>query len=166
MRFLRVLMLCGFLVGALVSQAIAMGDAGFVQDALIGRQAADFTLPTVKGETFNFEQYRGGKKAIILFWTTWCPHCRVALKQLSAVREAIEAKGIVLVIVSVGEAKISVEDYLANHQYDFDVVLDRAGTLNDPYQIIGVPSLIYVSANGVIKSVEHSFSEQFEEILK
>ena len=166
MKFLRVLMLCGFLVGAIVSQAIAMGDVGFVQDTLVGRQAADFTLTTVKGGKFNFEQYRGGKKAIIFFWTTWCPHCRVALKKLSVVRKEIEAKGIALVIVSIGEAKGAVENYLANHQYDFDVVLDQAGTLNDPYQIIGVPSLIYVGANGAIKSVEHVFSEDFEERFK
>jgi peroxiredoxin len=159
-------MLCGFLAGAIVSQAIAMGDVGFVQDTLVGKQAADFTLTTVKGEKFNFEQYRGGKKAIILFWTTWCPHCREALKHLDAKRKAIEAKGIAVVFVSVGESKRAVESYLLTHQYDFDVVLDQEQSLDEPYQIIGVPSLIYVGANGVIQSVEHSFSEQFEENFK
>jgi peroxiredoxin len=166
MRALRILVLCGLLVSAAVSQAIAMGDVGFVQDTLIGKQAADFTLATVKGDKFNFEQYRGGRKAIILFWTTWCPHCRVALKQLGAVRKEIEARGIALVIVSIDEARGVVENYLARHQYDFDVVLDQAGTLNDPYQIIGVPTLVYVDAEGKIKSVEHSFSGDFEESFK
>ena len=166
MRALRVFMLCGFLLSASVSQAIAMGDAGFVQNTLIGKQAADFTLTTVRGEKFNFAQYRGGKKAIIFFWATWCPHCRVALKEINAARKEIEAKGIALVFVSAGESKGVVENYLSKYRYDFDVVLDQAQTLDAPYQIIGIPTLFYVDADGTIKSMDHGFSGEFEENFK
>lgn len=165
MKGLMILMMCVFWCG-LASPVIAMGDVGFMQETLAGAKAQDFTLNTVKDKKINFEQYRAGKNAILFFWATWCPHCRDALKEINAMRQQIESKGIALVFISIGESKGTVENYLSNHQYDFDVALDQTQSLDGPYQIIGVPTIVYVGQDGTIKSVEHSFSGNFEEKFK
>ena len=166
MRSLKVLFLIGLVLVGGTSSVLAMGDAGFVHDTTSGKRAADFTLTTVKNEKFNFTQYRAGKKAIIFFWATWCPHCREALKEINAMRAEIAANGIVLVFVSVGESREAVANYLADHQYDFDVALDEKQSLDEAYQIVGVPTLVFVDEKGMIKSVDHGFSNSYQEQFK
>lgn len=162
MRRISVLIMGIFFLIAMPSPAKAMADFGFMQDSLEGKQAADFTLPTVHGQNVNLAQYSGGSKTIIFFWATWCPHCREALKKISLMHAEIEAKGITLILVSIGESKEMVKNYLNTNQYQFDVVLDQNQSLSDSYQIQGIPTIFYLDENRKIKSIEHLFSGDYE----
>ena len=166
MRLWRALILGGMLSLAGVSAALAMGNTGFVQDTLIGKPATDFTLDTVKGNKVNLTEYRAGKKAIIFFWATWCPHCREELKRVDDLREKFAAQGIRIILISLGEDKGTVQEYLARHHYDFDVLLDVDQTLEGPYHLIGVPTLFFVNEAGVIKLEDHAFPDNYEELFK
>ncbi len=166
MRSFKVLVFIGLLLVAGASMAFAMGDSGVIQQTLIGKPAADFTLNTVQGNKVNMTEYRGGKKAVIFFWATWCPHCRVELKRLGGLRDELAAKGIQMIVVSLGEDKNTVQDYLERHHYDFDVLLDEDQSLEDSYQLMGVPTLFFINEKGVIKFVDHSFLDNYEEVFK
>ena len=79
--FLRGVVLLTALV--LLTPSLARGQFLFFQNPNVGKAAPDFTLATLDGDEVNMTQYREGKRAIIFFWATWCPHCRVALKELN-----------------------------------------------------------------------------------
>lgn len=144
----------------------AMGDAGFVQQTLTGKKAQDFTLQTVRDQSITLSKHIKGKRAILLFWTTWCPHCRVAVKEINAMSDKIAAHNIAVIFISVGEPVATIIRYLENNRYDFDVALDSDQSVSDSYRLMGVPTLVYIDEEGTIKSVENQFSSDFEAVFK
>src|ERR1041384_8209766 len=115
MRSLKILIFVGLVLVAGVSMSWAMGNPGFIPTTNAGKLAADFTLPTVQGKTANMTQLRHGKKAVIFFWATWCPHCREELQRVNDLRQEIASKGIQMIFISLGEEKKTVQDYLERH---------------------------------------------------
>ena len=142
----------------------AMGQAplSFQQNStLVGQSVIDIALPRLSGTPSNFTQAREGKKAIVMFWATWCPHCHDALAQIHRQQAAIEAKNIKILLVDVGESKEEVAAYFKRYGYTFDSFLDEENALQEPYQIIGVPTMIYIDDKGVITNVMHELPENF-----
>lgn len=134
----------------------------FLQGRQMGRPAPDFTLATLKGEKVNMTKYRDGKKAIVFFWATWCPHCRVALKDLNRIYAEIEKKGIKLIVVDLAETKEEVAYYAKKNKLVVDVFLDTEGELAEPYGIIGVPTFYFIDEAGAIRAIEHSLPKDLE----
>lgn len=135
-------------------------------EPLIGKQAPEFTLARLKGEASNFTNARAGKKAVIIFWATWCPHCHEELARLSKTIGEIEQKGIKILLVDVGETKEEVKAYFDNKGYDFNSFLDEENALQEPYAIVGVPTVVFVNEQGIVKSVLHDFPDDFEMYFK
>jgi peroxiredoxin len=161
MRFVRILSLSVMLAAAGVSLSFAMGSPGFINQTSVGKPAADFTLDTLKDKNVNFTKYRNGQKAIIFFWATWCPHCRVELKRLNEMQDEFSSKGIKVVLVSVGEDRETVQSYMGRHQYSFDVFLDEDQALEGSYQLVGVPTLFFVNESGTVKYVDHALPDDY-----
>lgn len=166
MKNLIGLVLVALLAAGNMTAVWAMGDAGFVQQTLVGKKAQDFTLRTVRDQKINLAKHTQGKKAIVVFWATWCPHCRVAVQEISAKGKDIAANNIAVVFVSVGEPAQTVGRYLEQHGYDFDVALDEDQGVSDAYRLIGVPTLVYIDEQGNIRSVEYQFSADYNERFK
>ena len=142
-----------------------MGQApmGGSDDSLIGKVAYDVTLPSALGGQQSLSQARNGKKAILFFWATWCPHCHDELMRMDKVLDGITAEGIKIVLISEGEAKADVAAYLKNNNVRLDSLLDEDTVLQDPYQLIGVPTLVFVDEKGIIRDVRHSLPDSYEQ---
>jgi peroxiredoxin len=131
----------------------------FQEDTLVGKVAPDFNLPTLKKESVSFTEFRGGKNAILFFWATWCPHCREQLKVLSAKQEEIRKSGIQIILVDMGETAEVAGAYLKKQKIDFDAFIDEQETTGSLYELVGVPTLIFVSSDGNVKMVDHALPE-------
>ena len=126
----------------------AMGGPLVTTDnRLVGKAAPDFTLPTLAGKKTHFAEYRDGKKAIIFFWATWCPHCREALEEINHNRADFEKKDIRLVLVDIGETQREVRAHVAKHKMELNVFLDEASEVSGRYGIIGVPTFFFVNSS-------------------
>ena len=141
-----------------------MGQApmGGSDDSLIGKVAYDVTLPSALGGQQSLSQARNGKKAILFFWATWCPHCHDELMRMDKVLDGITAEGIKIVLISEGEAKADVAAYLKNNNVRLDSLLDEDNVLQDPYQLTGVPTLVFVDEKGMVRGVRHSLPDNYE----
>lgn len=157
--------LLAFLVTIPLGTTHASGQLFFMENPNIGQAAPDFTLDTLRSKNVNLTQYRDGKSAIVFFWATWCPHCRVALKELNKNSAQLTEKGIKLVLVDIGESAAEVKEHLERNKIDFDVFLDEESSLSEPYGIIGVPTFYFLDDKGVVKAVEHSIPDNYEDIL-
>lgn len=160
----RILLLI-FLIAMPLGTTHASGQLFFMENPNVGQVAPDFTLDTLKAKNVNLTKFRDGKSAIVFFWATWCPHCRTALKELNIKAAQFEGKGIKLVIIDIGESAGEVKAHLAKNKIDFDVFLDEESSLSEPYGIIGVPTFYFLDDQGVVKAVEHSIPDNYEEIL-
>jgi len=137
----------------------------FMQNPLVGQRAPDFTLKIYNGNKVNMTKLRDNKSAIIFFWATWCPHCREALQELNQNLKQFESKGIKIMLVDLGETEKAVRYYVERNKIGVTVFLDQDSSLAENYGIIGVPTFIFVDQRGIVKAVEHSLPDNYEEIL-
>ena len=161
---LRILLVLGLLFGA-SRPSWAAGQFFFMENEAIGKPAPDFTLPTVGGTATSFAQFRGNDKAIIFFWATWCPHCRRELGNLSQKKEELAGKGIKVALVDIGEDAAMVKQYLQKNKVEMTVFLDKDNAVAESYHLVGVPTFLFVDAQGIVRGLEYGLPENYEEIL-
>ncbi len=155
----------GFLVAALVM----LGHGGALaqeQSPLVGRKAPDFTLERVNGTSASLSQVIKDKKAIVFFFATWCPHCREQLKAIAGRKADIDRLGVVIVLVNVGESKDTAVKFLKERGITYDTFLDVNSFVSEVYQVAGIPTLVFIGADGKVRYVEYGLPDNYEEILK
>ncbi len=140
----------------------AMGQFFFMENEMVGKPAPDFTLPVVGGGQMNFTQLRGDKGAIILFWATWCPHCRRELNNLKIHQEVIEGNGTRIVLVDTGEDEETIQEYLQKNKIDMTVLMDKDSAVAENYHILGVPTFYLVDKTGIVREIQHGLPEDLK----
>ena len=165
MRFvLKNFMLTVVILGASYSCAYAMGNVPMsMSKEMSGKAASNFKLDTLTQQGVDMTEYRAGKKAVIFFWATWCPHCREQIKELNAQSEAILQKGIKILLVDVGEETQEAQAYSQRNKIKLDIFLDRDSSVADNYRVIGVPTFYFLDEKGMIVSTGHVLPENIEE---
>ena len=165
-KFGVVFLLAGaVLTAVLLRPSIARSQFFYMENEDIGKEAKDFTLKVVNGEKTSLKDYREGKRAIIFFWATWCPHCVKELQVLNAQKEEIAKKNIKLVLVDVGENESIVGNYLKKRNIEMSVFLDEDSAVSDEYGLIGVPTFYLVDEQGIVVDVKHSLPEDLETVF-
>src|SRR3569623_2285316 len=100
--------------------AWAMSSMPSYKNDLVGKPAIEFTLETTSSKSQTLTQARDGKKAMIVFWATWCPHCREELEVLRQKADELKKQGIQVVLVDVGETKEEAASYLKAQKIPFE----------------------------------------------
>ena len=137
----------------------------FMENEMIGKPVPDFTLKTLKEDKVNLAEYRKGKKTIIFFWATWCPHCREAMGKLNENSKELIKKDIKLVLIDQGEREKIVKNYIQKNNIEFDIFLDEEMSLMEPYGLIGVPTFFFINEEGIVKDVKHILPENYQDIF-
>jgi len=153
------------LLAVAVQAPQAMGQFFAIRNSLIGEKAPDFTLDTLRRSNVNFSKFRKDDPTIVFFWATWCPHCRTQLKALSEKIPVLEKKGIKIVLVDLEEKARHIRRYLENNRLDIDVFLDSDADIAMKYNVIGVPTFVFIDKSGMVRAVEHFLPENFQEML-
>lgn len=129
--------------------------------------APGFSLQDVKSEkTYSLSDYKGKQAVILFFWTTWCPFCRREIRTLNSNYQKLAADGVEVLAINSREAKGTVENFLRGQTFDFKVLLDSDAKATDEYDIVGVPTYIFVDKEGLVVFKDHYFPEdKYKELL-
>jgi len=167
MRGYKNIFLCLVIISFFLFMPAAQSTGQFfvMENPLVGQPAPDFTLNTTEGKPLNLTKYRDGKSAIIFFWATWCPHCFDQMQELKAKKREFEEKNISLVLIDLGEDGTAVKAYLKKNEIPYNVFLDEKNTTFDSYQLIGVPTFVFIDASGTVQAVEHFLPPNYAELL-
>jgi len=133
---------------------------GFSEGAL----ADDIILNDLGGRAVQLSSYKG-KPIILFFWTTWCPYCREELKNLNQQYAQIDQEGIIVFGVNVNEPDYKVQEFFKNYQLNFRILLDKAGLLADKFDLLGVPTYIFLDKTGAVISQAHSLPDNYKSLL-
>jgi cytochrome c biogenesis protein CcmG/thiol:disulfide interchange protein DsbE len=159
---MKSLLACSFIIVLMFSGA---GCAGAQESPLMGKKAPDFTLERLSGQSASLNEVIKGKKAILFFFATWCPHCRSQLKEIAARKANFIQEGIEIVLVDIGEQKNKVAQFLTAHGIDNDAFLDVDSFVSETYEVAGVPTLVFIGADGRVRFVEYGLPDNYQEIL-
>lgn len=163
MKVLVRIAVCSLLIFGAFGSSHAMGQFFMLENPLVGEKAPEFSLKTAQGNDVTLTQLREGRNAMVFFWATWCPHCMEQLKRLAGPEgEAIEKKGIKIILVDIGESAAAVNSYVKKHKLRFDVLLDQDEKVSEQYHLVGVPTFIFIGKDGVVRSVEHAIPDDID----
>ena len=132
------------------SQSITLTAAASGPAPKVGREAPDFTVQTLDGETHALSEFRG-QPVWINFWASWCPPCRAENPDIQAVYEANQAEGLVVLGVAIGEDDGTVRGYVERTGLTFDIGLDRGTDIAAKYRIVGIPTHFFIDRDGILR---------------
>ena len=123
-----------------------------------------FTLTSTTGEQRTLPE----KGSYILnFWATYCPPCEREMPAFQAAYPKLVAQGIELYAVNVEEPTKLVNRYLTKFDVRFPVLLDREGTLKDHYEILTLPTTLFIQDGKVVHTAKGELTEaQIEELAQ
>lgn len=120
---------------------------------IAGHPAPDFELTNMDGETVRLSDFEG-KPVVLNFWATWCGPCRAEFPEF---QEAAVENADRLVIVGINNTSTdnpnAIPDFLDQFGITFPILLDNDREAVDAYNILGLPTTIFIDDKGVVNEV-------------
>lgn len=111
-------------------------------------QAPGFTLKTLAGKIVSLSDYIG-RPVIINFWATYCAPCRREMPMLENI--AKNHSGMTLLLVDERDDAGSAGSFVAALHLASTVIFDGDGRVGDLYAVSGLPTTVFVRADGSVE---------------
>ena len=125
---------------------------------LVGKEASDFELKDMKGNTVKLSHYKG-KKVYLKFWATWCGPCRQSMPELNKLVEEKDRDFEILTIMAPGLQGEKTEEEFVKwfDQQDYKsvpVLYNPDGSAFADYQVRSIPTEVFIDSHGKIGHVQ------------
>lgn len=127
-----------------------------------GAPAPDFALDRLEGGTVQLKDHIGKNIVILDFFASWCGPCRRAMPLVAEVARKFADKGVVLYAVNQRETPEKIKAYLEKYGLSVPVLLDSRGQVGYLYQVTGLPRLVVIGKDGLIKAVHRGMTENID----
>jgi len=133
---------------------------------LVGKPAPMIDLETLSGRHFRLADHLGKDVVVIDIWATWCGPCRMELPTLAQVAGEYRSRGVVFCAVDLREEKQKVADFLKQEKLDLPVAFDSVGAMASAYQVQGIPLLVLIDKQGIVRSVHVGYRPDIKAVLQ
>ena len=128
------------------------------KNALVGKDASDFELKDMKGNTVKLSDYKG-KKVYLKFWATWCGPCRQSMPELEKLVKDTDRDFEILTIMAPGlQGEKTEEEFVKwfdQHDYkSVPVLYNQDGSAFADYQVRSIPTEVFIDSRGKIGHVQ------------
>ncbi len=131
----------------------------------VGQPAPAFTLEGLDGNTVQLAQHLGRDIVVLDFWASWCGPCRKLMPLVEAAAERFKNNNVAVYAVNVRESAERVKSFLESAGLSLNVLLDKTGDTARRYQASGIPRVVVIDREGVIRYVQPGMHPQTDEIL-
>lgn len=129
-----------------------------------GATAKELTGTTTQGTSFSLDADRG-KPVVINFFGSWCGPCNMEAPELAAFAQAHPDVSFVGVA---NDQPGDADAFMQKYGLTYDVIADPNGTILHAWNVTGVPTTVFLDADGVEKArvVGASTRDAFETDLE
>ena len=126
------------------------------------------TLPVALGsETWLTDAVETEGKVVVLdFWATWCGPCIAASPKLDELQKEHSDTLAVLAIAGQNDPMDEVRSYVENHPVSYSHLYDEDQTVFSPLESRGIPLVIVMSTDGVVRWMGNPHDEAFIPAVK
>lgn len=132
------------------SRACKASDKLMKEVALVGADAAPIQVDKwFQGKA----DYSGSKATLIVFFESWCPHCKEEMPKLAEEEAKYKGKGIQVI----GMTKVTrsstdekVAEFLKEHKVKFPVGKEKEGSMSTGFAVTGIPAAALVKDGKVV----------------
>lgn len=117
-----------------------------------GHPAPDISLNTTDGRPLKLSDFKG-KPVVINFWATWCPPCRAEMPDFQALHRELGDQVVIFSINATAQDNGDVVGFMQEFGITFPVLLDVDGAAFATYNVLGLPTTVFVNRDGIIHEV-------------
>lgn len=125
---------------------------------ILGKSAPELEITEWLGDDLGTISSMKGKPVLLVFWATWCPHCRKAMPGIeNDMWQKFKDQGLQVIAVtknSRGQTTEKVREYIAENGYTVPVAVDGGGT-SRAYGVSGIPAAALVDKDGKVVFRNH-----------
>jgi cytochrome c biogenesis protein CcmG, thiol:disulfide interchange protein DsbE len=107
---------------------------------------------------------RTGKVTVVDFWATWCPPCRAAMPIFDEVQTAHKDDAVVIGISDESESKV--RSFIKQNPHEYPQAVDTSGGAKRALGIQGIPHVVVLSSDGVIRWQGNPHDPTFKTVVK
>jgi peroxiredoxin len=112
-------------------------------------------LDDLEGLPIRMDDLRG-RPVWLSFFATWCPPCQQETPVLRAAHARYADRGLQMVAVSAGDTTADdVRAYADTYSLEYRIGFDATGAIFRAYQGFGLPTHLFLDADGVIRFVSY-----------
>ncbi|NGP87665.1 TlpA disulfide reductase family protein [Fodinibius halophilus] len=117
------------------------------------KEAPDFTLKTMKGDTFTLSDHKG-KVVVLNFWATWCGPCREEIPDFMELYKEMKNDGVLFVGVSLDdEGWAKVRPYANEMDINYPIMVDDDNVSRKYGPIRAIPTTLIINKKGQVEYV-------------
>ncbi|MCY0876919.1 MAG: TlpA disulfide reductase family protein [Firmicutes bacterium] len=142
------------LVVAVIVAAVSLISAGRGQavafSPTLGHRAPLFTLKSLAGQSVSLSQF-AGKLVFVNFFASWCPPCQAETPDLVKMYKQYGSRvQFIGVDLTSSDTEADVRKFVARYGITYPVLLDQEGAVAQSYQVLGIPTSLFIDRSGVI----------------
>ena len=136
----------------LINGVLALGACSTVnsQPLRIDAPAPDFKLKDLSGNTVSLSSFKG-QSVFLNFWATTCASCVAEMPHFQSLYDDWSSKGVVMLLINMGEDNATVQNFVQSNQYTFQVLLDSQLETAAKYSLQFTPTSFFIDQEGKIK---------------
>lgn len=127
----------------------------------VSKEAGDFSLRSIKGDTISLSDFKGEQPVILEFWASWCPSCVSGLKKLRGLYSQLKSDGFEVLTINIRESKGIVLGFASKNNLEFPILLDSDASVAGAYGVQLIPAVFIVDKSGKIKFSGHSIPHDY-----
>lgn len=151
------------------SDAAGPTEASTKVGPIIGAQAPDFVLKGLDGNTYTLSDLKGDKPVLVNFWASWCPPCKAEAPDLVQLYKKYgNQMDIYAVNLTTSDSVEGAQQFAADYEFEFPVLLDDKGEVGKIYQVLTIPTSYFIDRNGIVqhKMVGVTSPDNLEKMFK
>jgi peroxiredoxin len=112
--------------------------------------APDFTLKDLDGKSVRLSDFRGRNPVLLVFSTTWCPHCRAQVPLINDIYAKYKSRGLQVYHIDIQEPADRIRGFVNRYSVTYPVLLDNDAKVSKQYKVVGVPANVLINKEGSI----------------